>query len=642
MEEAAAEKTDPIQATKAKETCITYIATLDGERRGLYISPQIEALLSFTATEWLADPELCFRQLHPEDRERVLGEVFQSEENGKPFHSEYRLLARDGRVVWVRDEAIIVRDEAGHPRFRQGVMLDISPGKQKEEVLQKNESKFRMIFEKVATGIALVDIEGRLMESNPALQQMLGATGKELQTKVFNEFTHPDDATLDVDLYRKLVAGQQDHYQIEKRYIRKNEETIWGRLNVSLVRTSGGEPQFTICMVEDITEHKRLETQFFQSQKMETIGRLAGGIAHDFNNLLTVIKGYTQLTLSQISEADPSRGNIDEIRKAAERAAELVQQLLTFSRRRVLDMKVLDLNKLIEGLEKMVSRVIGEDIEMITVLTDDLGRVKTDPGQIEQVILNLAVNARDAMPNGGKLAIETKNVQLDENYARTHIGITPGSYVMLSMSDTGVGMTPEVKERIFEPFFTTKEGGKGTGLGLSTIYGITKQSGGTIWVYSEPGQGTTFKIYLPRVEAEAEAGTSPSEEETDSLPKGSETVLLVEDEASLRNLTARVLRAQGYKVLQASNGNEALRTGRKHMNEKIDLLLSDVVMPRMGGEELAKQIKALYPEIKVLFISGYTDTAISQQGLLAPQSALLQKPFSPTALSKKVREVLDK
>jgi PAS domain S-box-containing protein len=638
--EGTAEKTLPVQETRPEEISITYIATLDEARRGLHISPQIETLLGYTASEWLADPGLCLRHLHPEDRERVLQEVSQTQGNGKPFRCEYRLLTRDGRVVWVRDEAIVVRNEAGCPCLIQGVMWDISEHKQREERLQKSESKFRTIFERVAVGTALVDTEGRLVESNPALQGMLGYSGEELQNKVLKDLTHPDDAMMDVDLYGELVSGKRDHYQIEKRYIRKDGAVVWGRVNVSLIQGPEGKFQYTICMVEDITERKRLETQFFQSQKMETIGRLAGGIAHDFNNLLTVIKGYTQITLNRIKEGDPSRENIEEIMKAAERGAELTHQLLAFSRRQILDMKVLDLNSLVRSLEKMVGRIIGEDIEMFTVFADDLGKVKTDPGQIEHVILNLAVNARDAMPNGGKLAIETANMELDENYAHTHIGVTPGSYVMLSVSDTGVGMSPEVKERIFEPFFTTKEEGKGTGLGLSTIYGIVKQSGGNIWVYSEPGQGTTIKIYLPRVEEEVD--TVPLREDIDRLPKGNETVLLVEDESSLRGLTARVLRGQGYTVLEASNGDEALSVARELMKEKIHLLLTDVVMPQMGGKELVKRFKGIHPRVKVLFISGYTDQVITHRGVLKPGTPFLQKPFSPVALSKKVREVLDK
>ncbi len=618
---------------------VTYITAFDETRNRLYISPQIEAMLGFSADEWLGDPGLVLKQLHPDDRERVLAEVFQSRDTGKPFCSEYRLLARDGHIVWVRDEAIVMRDEAGRPCFMQGLLLDISEQKRKEEMLQKNESKFRTIFERVAVGIALVSIDGQLVESNPALREMLRYGEEELRNRVFNEFTHPEDAAIDVDLDQELIAGKRDHYQIEKRFIRKDGGVVWCQLNVSLVRGGEEERPFTICMVEDITERKRLETQFFQSQKMETIGRLAGGIAHDFNNLLTVIKGYTQLSLSQIQEGDPCRENIEEIKGAAERAAELTNQLLTFSRRQILDMKVLDLNTIVRGLEKMMGRIIGEDIEMFTVLDDRLGRVKTDPGQIEQVILNLVVNARDAMPAGGKLAIETANMVLDETYARTHIGVTPGSYVMLSVSDTGCGMSPEIKELIFEPFFTTKEEGKGTGLGLSTIYGIVRQSGGNIWVYSEPGRGTTFKIYLPRVEEET--GALPVQDDTDHLPKGNETVLLVEDDSSLRALAARVLRYQGYKVLEATNGHEAIGVARENTQERIHLLLTDVVMPYMGGRELVKRMKTLHSEIRVLFISGYTDHAITYHAGLKPGTPFLQKPFSPTALAKKVREVLD-
>jgi len=618
---------------------VTYITAFDETRNRVYISPQIETMLGFSKDEWLGDPGLVLKQLHPDDRERVLAEVFQSRDTGKPLSSEYRLLARDGHIVWVRDEAIVMRDEAGRPCFMQGLLLDISEQKQKEEMLQKSESKFRTIFERVAVGIALVSIDGQLVETNPALREMLRYGEEELRNRVFNEFIHPEDAAIDVDLDQELIAGKRDHYQIEKRFIRKDGGVVWCQLNVSFIRGGQQERPFTICMVEDITERKQLETQFFQSQKMETIGRLAGGIAHDFNNLLTVIKGYTQLTLNHIQEGDPCRENIEEIKSAAERAAELTNQLLTFSRRQILDMKVLDLNTIVRGLEKMTGRIIGEDIEMFTVLDDHLGRVKTDPGQLEQVILNLVVNARDAMPAGGKLAIETANVVLDDTYARTHIGVTPGSYVMLSVSDTGYGISPEIKELIFEPFFTTKEEGKGTGLGLSTIYGIVKQSGGNIWVYSEPGRGTTFKIYLPRIEEET--GALPVQDDTDHLPKGKETVLLVEDDPSLRALAARILRYQGYKVLEATNGHEAIGIARENVQEKIDLLLSDVVMPHMGGRELLKQMKTLHSEIRVLFISGYTEHAITFHAGLKPGAPFLQKPFSPTALAKKVREVLD-
>jgi signal transduction histidine kinase/CheY-like chemotaxis protein len=396
----------------------------------------------------------------------------------------------------------------------------------------------------------------------------------------------------------------------------------------------------------EIAERKRaeeekaaLKEQFRQSQKMEAIGRLAGGIAHDFNNLLTVIKGYSELSLIKLKEGDPLKGNIEEIHRASQRAANLTRQLLAFSRRQILEMKVLDLNTILKDLDKMLRRVIGEDIELVTLFAEGIGRIRADPGQIEQMILNLTVNARDAMPNGGKLTIETSNIELDENYVRSHIAVKPGLYVMLSVSDTGVGMTPEVKERVFEPFFTTKEKGKGTGLGLSTVYGIVKQSGGNIWVYSEPGHGTTFKIYLPWVEEKADA--LHRRDDPDILPRGSETVLLVEDDLSVRGLAVRVLRENGYNLLEAANGNEALRMAQEYAGE-IHLLLTDVVMPQMGGKELADRIKPLRPDIKVLFTSGYTDNAIVHHGVLEPGTNFLQKPFSPASLAHKVREVLDK
>jgi len=396
----------------------------------------------------------------------------------------------------------------------------------------------------------------------------------------------------------------------------------------------------------EIAERKRaeeekaaLKEQFRQSQKMEAIGRLAGGIAHDFNNLLTVIKGYSELALIKLKEGDPLKGNIEEIHRASQRAADLTRQLLAFSRRQILEFKVLDLNTILRDMDKMLLRILGEDIELVTLFAEGIGRVRTDPGQIEQMILNLAVNARDAMPNGGKLTIETSNIELNENYVRFHIAVKPGLYVMLSVSDTGVGMTPEVKERVFEPFFTTKEKGKGTGLGLSTVYGIVKQSGGNIWVYSELDHGTTFKIYLPRVEEEA--STLLHGDDKRSLPQGSETVLLVEDDLSVRGLVVQVLRENGYNLLEAANGNEALRMAQEYAGE-IHLLLTDVVMPQMGGKELADRLKTLRPNIKVLFTSGYTDNAIVHHGVLEPGIDFLQKPFSPAALAHKVREVLDR
>jgi signal transduction histidine kinase/ActR/RegA family two-component response regulator len=380
------------------------------------------------------------------------------------------------------------------------------------------------------------------------------------------------------------------------------------------------------------------EEQLRQAQKLEAIGMLAGGIAHDFNNLLTVIGGYSDLTLVQLREEDPLRSNINEVKKAAERAAGLTRQLLAFSRKQVLQPKVLDLNAVVSELEKLLRRLIGEDIGFRTVLESTLGSVKADPGQIEQIIMNLAVNARDAMPRGGKLTIETKNVDLDEYYAKKHIAVIPGPYVMLAVSDTGTGMDQQTQARIFDPFFTTKETGKGTGLGLSTVYGIVKQSGGNIWVYSEVGRGTTFKVYLPRVDEGAEEYKRSAETQVDF--RGPETVLVAEDEEMVRKLACKVLEMSGYRVLEAANGGAALLICERH-NEPIHLLITDVIMPEMSGRELADRLAQLRPEMKVLYMSGYTDNAIVHHGVLNEGASFIQKPFATHALARKVREVLD-
>jgi nitrogen-specific signal transduction histidine kinase/CheY-like chemotaxis protein len=381
-----------------------------------------------------------------------------------------------------------------------------------------------------------------------------------------------------------------------------------------------------------------LQEQLRQSQKIEAIGRLAGGIAHDFNNLLTIIQGNAQLSLTDLREEDPLRANIEEIKRASERAADLTKQLLAFSRKQIMEMQVLDLNLILQKLDKMLHRVLGEDIKLVTILTEGIGKVKVDPGQIEQVIINLAVNARDAMPDGGKLTIETANVELDEEYAHTHIAVTPGRYVMVSVSDTGVGITPEVKDRVFEPFFTTKEKGKGTGLGLSTVYGIVKQSGGNIWIYSEPGEGTTLKIYLPQVD---EPLAELKEEVVGEVPRGNETVLIVEDEEVVRKLAIRVLKRQGYKILEAPDGGKAFLLCEV-FKDSIHLILTDVVMPGMSGHKLVGRLKEIHPEMKVLYMSGYTDNAILHHGVLEPGTNFIQKPFTVDGLARKVREVLDK
>jgi nitrogen-specific signal transduction histidine kinase/ActR/RegA family two-component response regulator len=393
-----------------------------------------------------------------------------------------------------------------------------------------------------------------------------------------------------------------------------------------------------VGVLRDITEHKRLQAQFLQSQKMEAIGLLAGGVAHDFNNLLTVIKGYAEVLAEDIDPGDPKRCDVEQILKAGNQAASLTSQLLAFSRKQILQPEILDLNATIRQMSSMLRRLIGEDIDLVTIAHPELGSVNADPVQIQQILMNLAVNARDAMPQGGKLTIEMANAHFDEAYVREHPQTMDGPYVMLAISDNGIGMDAATQARLFEPFFTTKGKGKGTGLGLSTIYGIVKQSGGFIWVYSEQGKGSTFKIYFPRVEGQSPTATIESN--VQHKLNVSETVFVVEDEPSVRALTSRILQSRGYAVLEASNGKLALDIAQKHSGE-IHMVITDVVMPEMGGKALVSQLKMDRPDIKVLFVSGYADNAIVHHGILDSGIEFLQKPFSSENLLRKVREVLN-
>jgi len=437
--------------------------------------------------------------------------------------------------------------------------------------------------------------------------------------------------------FRRLLEEQDAVTGFEAQVYRKDGSVIWISESARAVRDQQGTLLCYEGTVEDITERNRLEQQLLQSQKMEAIGRLAGGVAHDFNNLLTAIMGYSELLLSGVGSEEARRRNTEQIKKAAERAAALTNQLLAFSRRQVLTMKVLDLNDVVVVLEPMLRRLIGEEITLVAILDRALKHTKADMGQIEQVIMNLVVNARDAMPRGGTLTIETANVELDQAYVDRHGLVPPGAYVKLTVSDTGCGMGAETQSHIFEPFFTTKDPGKGTGLGLSTVYGVIKQSGGYIWVYSEPGQGTTFKIYLPRAD-EAITTIERSVMSVES-PRGTETILLVEDDEAVRAVAEEALRLSGYTVLTARHSDEAFRL-HGGCKGPIHLLITDVVMHGMGGLELAGRLVPARPAMKVLYMSGYTDDAVVRHGVLTEQMAFLQKPFTPDALARKVRDVL--
>jgi len=441
-------------------------------------------------------------------------------------------------------------------------------------------------------------------------------------------------------LIRRAFAGETLHIPLlwydprELKHVQVAEgKRVAIEISICPLRDRSGAIPFVAQVFKDVTERETLGEALRQSQKMEAIGRLAGGVAHDFNNILTIIQGYLEF-LKEVGA--PYRDSVQEVSKAADRAARLTQQLLAFSRRQVLQPRVSDLNSIISGLEKSLLRLIGEHIEFRSVPFPKLGRILVDPGQIEQVIINLAVNARDAMAGGGKLVIETQNVALDEGYTRLHPELKAGPYVLMAVTDTGVGMDKETMSRVFEPFFTTKEKGRGTGLGLSTVYGIIKQSGGYIWAYSEPGRGSSFKVYFPRTDAPEELPSIPSA----GTPRGKETILIVEDEDGLRQLARIILTRAGYTVLEARNGHEALDVARSHP-ETVQLLLTDVIMPGMSGNELAGRLLQLHPETKVLFMSGYTEDTIVHNGRLDPGTAFLSKPFTPSVLTTKIREVLD-
>ena len=513
---------------------------------------------------------------------------------------------------------------------------DITERQRAEQELSKSEERYRDLVENARDIIYTHDLEGNYTSVNKASEQVTGYTREESLKMNMMQTVTPESLEKARQMLTIKIAGEEETiYDLE--IITKDGRRIAVEVNTRLI-FQDEVPIGVQGIARDVTERKHLEEQLRQSQKLEAVGQLAGGIAHDFNNLLTAIIGYSQLTLRQLQTEDPLRSNLEEIKRAGERAAALTRQLLAFSRKQVLQPKTLDLNAVVSEIEKMLQRLIGEDIELQTVLQSDLGSIKGDPGQIEQVLMNLAVNARDAMPQGGKLTIETHNVSVDEGYISQHIAVSPGPYVMLAVSDTGIGMDEQTQQRIFDPFFTTKELGKGTGLGLSTVYGIVKQSGGNIWVYSELGQGTTFKIYLPRLDEQAQE-SRPGKERQEAI-FGKETILLAEDEEMVRSLMRNVLKRQGYEVLEAANGGAALLLCECHEGP-IHLMITDVVMPEMSGRELTDRLTRLRPEMKVLFMSGYTDDTIVRHGILESDIAFLQKPFTPHALALKVRELLD-
>ena len=519
------------------------------------------------------------------------------------------------------------------------IFEDITDRKQAEEALRESEEKYRTVLESNPDPVVVYDMEGRVIYLNPAFTRVFGWSLEEQIGKKIDDFVPEENWPETRMMIDKVTVSGESFSGLETRRYTKEGNILDISISGSCYRDQEGNVAASVINLRDITKQQELQAQFLHSQKMEGIGRLAGGVAHDFNNLLMIIIGYGELVFMGLRKDDPLRENVKEINRAAKSAASLTRQLMAFSRKQILKPRVLDFNEVVTNLKKMLGRIIGEDVELETALAPDLGLVEVDEGQMEQVIINLAVNAKDAMPQGGKLTLETATVYLDEEYARRHgVKLKHGPHVMLEMSDTGVGMDEETQAKIFEPFFTTKELGKGTGLGMATVYGIIKQSGGDIWVYSEPGGGTTFKIYLPVVEGK----TEPEQKGKIVLEglRGSETVLLVEDEKSVLDLVRDILQRYGYSVLEAQNGEEALNISNQHEGP-IHLMLTDAVMPGMSGRELAERAQSLRPEIKILYMSGHTDDAIAHHGVLAPGVNFIEKPFVPEDLVRKLRQVLD-
>jgi PAS domain S-box-containing protein len=539
----------------------------------------------------------------------------------------------DGAIRWIWARSYPVRDGQGQVIRFAGIAEDITERKS----LEQDRARLAAIVEYSEDAMVSMSLDGIVISWNHGAERQYGYSDEEMIGRPISLLFPPDHFQEYLQIMKRVRKGEviPSYDTVRKR---KDGTLINISVSISPIETRDGETIGASKIAHDITRVKRLEEQFRQAQKMEAMGRLAGGIAHDFNNLITVVSGYSDLLLDTLPPCVPSRELLMRIKNAVERATSLTHQLLVFSRKQMLELRVVDLNAIVANSENMLKRLVGEDVDMVTVLGPALGRVKTDPGLMEQVLINLVVNARDAMPQGGKLTIETANTVLDQTYVRSHAEVKPGRYVMLAVSDTGYGMDDQTKTLIFEPFFTTKEEGKGTGLGLAMIDGFIKQSGGHVFVYSELGNGSTFKIYLPEVEdALSSVPLPPAVEKT---PHGDETILLVEDDVAVRSLARHILQTCGYTVLEAAQGDEAVHLAETHQGA-IHLLVSDVVIPGTSGRRLAELIAALKPGIKVLFMSGYTDDAVIRRGILASEIAFLQKPFTLDALVRKVRNALD-
>ncbi|NQT35810.1 response regulator [bacterium] len=612
-----------------------YQTTLDG--RILDCNEAFAHIFGYKSSKEIMKQSTNELYLDSDDRGQFLKQL---RKKGVIRNHEMCLKKKDNNPVWILESVIMISDDEEPEPTIQGSMIDITTRKQAEEALCASEELNRGIINTAPIGIIYLDMNGTIIYENPVMANLMGdpedtssnIIGQKIQ-EIPSMVEFGGDKIVNRLLKGEVLEGEQ------LNYLTPQGETRILQIHAAPRRGSNSEIIGAVYMSADITEYRTLEEQYLQSQKMEAIGQLAGGIAHDFNNLLMGITGHSELALLKLDPDDPSVNSFEEIKKSADRAASLTRQLLAFSRKQILEPKIVDCKEIIINMEKMLKRIIGENIELVTVTTPELWSVKVDPGQMEQVIMNLVVNARDAMPEGGKLTIETANTEIDKKHSRKYPELKPGLYIKLSVVDNGCGMTEEVKSKIFEPFFTTKEPGKGTGLGLATVYGIIEQSDGHISVSSKIGKGTSFIIHLPMVGDQAQS--TSSKVDADKLPRGSETILVVEDEDIVRDLACNILKKQGYKVLEASSGSEAFQMYQNHKTP-IDLVITDVVMPNMGGPEFYAKLREISTDVKVLFMTGYTDDTIIKNKTLNSGTPILQKPFKLATLAIKVRDVLDK
>jgi two-component system cell cycle sensor histidine kinase/response regulator CckA len=596
---------------------------LDG--RVLTANRAVERMLGFTAAELAQMSVEDYSPPEDAERERWLTDELLAGRR-EHFELEKRYRAKDGRTVWGRLSAALIRDADGRPKFALGMVEDTTERRRAHEALLESERRYRELFENANDMVFTLDLDGRITAINRAGERITGFPREELLGRPVSDLLAPGSEPWQTDTpFQESTIEAKDGRRVAVELASRIMDDGSGAVGVQGI-------------ARDVSDRRELEEQLRQAQKMEAVGQLAGGVAHDFNNLLTAIIGYGEVARARSEPDGKLRESIEQIALAAERATGLTRQLLAFSRKQILQPKVLKLDELVSEMDPMLRRLIDADVEIVTTYRSGLGWVQADPGQLSQVLVNLVVNARDAMPAGGRITIETENADVEEPTA-SGAGGEPGRYVVLSVTDTGEGMGDEVKARLFEPFFTTKEQGKGTGLGLATTYGIVRQSGGFITVESEPGQGAAFRVYLPRHEVEAD-DAEVVEDAPAPVLRGSETVLLVEDEDIVRGLVTEILETAGYTVLGAADGNEALELAERYQGP-IHLLLTDVVMPKMSGRDLAERLIAAHGETKVLYTSGYTDTAIVDRGVLQPGTEFLQKPFSFAALTQKVRHVLD-